>query len=33
MRALGLAIFTVLSTGGAAAAEPPVVGEVSLREL
>lgn len=33
MRALGLAIFTVLSTAGAAAAEPPVVGEVSLREL
>ncbi|MFT3809361.1 MAG: hypothetical protein QM698_05535 [Micropepsaceae bacterium] len=33
MRALGLAIFSLLSAGGAAAAEPPVVGEVSLREL
>lgn len=33
MRALGLAIFTILGAGGAMAAEPPVVGEVSLSQL
>ncbi len=33
MRALGLAVFTILSAGGAMAAEPPVLGEVSLSQL
>ncbi len=33
MRVLGLAIFTLLGAGGAWAAEPPVVDEVSLSQL
>lgn len=33
MRALGLAIFTMLGAGGATAAELPVVDEVSLSQL
>ena len=33
MRAFGLAIVTLMGAGGAMAAEPPVVGEVSLSQL
>lgn len=33
MRAFGLAMFTMVGAGGALAAEPPVVGEVSLSQL